>query len=141
MTKRRYGNDQLYGNFGNEQDDRSLSWTWVYEGLICRIWDKQWPGMVPLRRLYSPVENVHPFTANEEDADWWIKERQSTVEFTVGYVYRRDAQCPDGAVPLYQVIENERGLGRLLTISESERCSCVQLGASDEGIQCYVAPP
>ena len=95
--------------------------------------------MVPLRRLYCPPDNIHCFTANDEDANWWINEKKSNVEFTVGYVYRRDGPCPDGAAPLYLVHESR--LGRLLTISENERSSCVRLGAKSEGVQCYVAPP
>jgi hypothetical protein len=95
--------------------------------------------MVPLRRLWSSSHNIHVFTANNEDANWWIKEQASNEEFIVGFVYRRDGPCPDGAVPLYHVCEPK--LGRLLTISKGERASCLRLGGRDEGIQCYVSPP
>jgi len=95
--------------------------------------------MVPLHRLWSPVQKIHCFIANEDDENWWIKEQQAKVEFTVGYVYRRDGPCPDGAVPLYLLCGSK--LPRLLTISEGERASCVRLGAKDKGILCYVAPP
>jgi hypothetical protein len=139
MTRLEVGGDQLYGNFEKEKDGHCHSWIWKYDGPVCRIWENQGPGMVPLRRLYSPPKDVHCFIANDEDANWWMNEEQSRVEFTVGYVYRRDGPCPDGAVPLYMVYESK--LGRHLIISESERSSCVRLGAKDEGIQCYVAPP
>ena len=134
-----WGDDQLYGNYENENDGQCLSWVWKYEGLVCRIWENQAPGMVPLRRFYVPSDNYHCFIANDEDANYWIKNHEAQVEFTVGYVYRRDGPCPDGAVPLYLVCESK--LGRLMTIFEGERASCVLLGAKDEGIQGYVAPP
>lgn len=95
--------------------------------------------MVPLRRVYSPKLEAHVFLANNEDTDWWVKKEEGKVEFTVGYVYRGDSACPEGAVPLYSVYE--RRIGRLLTLSESERDSCLKLGATDLGINCYVAPP
>ena len=95
--------------------------------------------MVPLRRLYSPKLNTYVFFANDEASDWWIEKEQARVEFTVGYVYRHDAPCPEGAVPLYGVQDTR--IGRLLTLSESERDSCLQLGARSLEIQCYVAPP
>jgi hypothetical protein len=136
MTRHEGGVDQLYGQV---KDEKSLSWEWKYEGLACRIWEKQGPGMVPLRRLSASRPDVHCFFANEADADWWIKNRGAKVDLTVGYVYRRDGPCPEGAVPLYLLQESR--LGRLLTISEGERAACSRLGARDHGIQCYVAPP
>ena len=139
MTKHEWGDDHLYGNYENERDGHCPSWLWKFEGLICRIWEEQGRGMVPLQRLWVPSENIHLFIANDEDVNWWIKEKGAKVEFTVGYVYRRDGPCPDGAVPLHLVHESK--VGRVLTISEGERASCVRLGAKDEGIQCYVAPP
>ena len=95
--------------------------------------------MVPLRRLYSPKLHVWVFMASDEATDWWVEKEEAKVEFIVGYVYRNDGPCPEGAVPLYGVYEGR--IGRLLTLSESERDSCLQLGARDLGIQCYVAPP
>src|SRR5260370_2182749 len=76
MTRLEHG-DQLYGNYEHERDGHTPSWLWKYEGLICRIWSEQGPGMVPLRRLYSPPKNIHCFTANDEDANWWINNEQS----------------------------------------------------------------
>jgi hypothetical protein len=131
--------DQLYGNYENEKGGHSYSWVWEYEGFICRIWEKQGPGMVPLRRLYSSQDKIHRFIANDDDANSWCNNQQIHVQWTVGYVYRRDGPCPDGAVPLYLVHESK--LGHLLTISLGERSSCIRLGAKDKGIQCYVAPP
>ena len=95
--------------------------------------------MVPLRLLYSPKLQVWIFMASGQDTDWWVEKEGAKVEFIVGYVYRSDGPCPEGAVPFYGV--DERRIGRLLTLSESERDSCLRLGARDLGIQCYVAPP
>ena len=95
--------------------------------------------MVPLRRLYSPQLKTHGFIANDESTKWWIEQRKAIVEYTVGYVYRSDSPCPEGAVPLYGACEER--IGRFLTPSERERDLCVRLGATDLGIICYVAPP
>lgn len=95
--------------------------------------------MVPLRRLYSPKSQTYGFIANEESTNWWIEHKEARVEYTVGYVYRSDSPCPEGAVPLYGACEKR--IGRFFTLSERERDLCVRLGAMDLGIIGYVAPP
>ena len=95
--------------------------------------------MVPLRRLYSPKLKVHGFIASEEGTNWWLEKEEASIEFTVGYVYRSDCPCPEGAVPLYGVFEGR--IGRYLTLSASERDLCLRLGAKNLGLHCYVAPP
>ena len=131
--------DRLYGNFASENEGENCSSSWKYDGLVCRIWEKQESGMVPLRRIHSPKLNAHAFFANNEDIDSWVKKEQGREEFIVGYVYRRDCPCPEGAAPLYGVFE--RRIGRLLVLSESERDSFLKLDARNLGIVCYVAPP
>jgi len=95
--------------------------------------------MVPLRRLYSRQSQTHGFIANDESTKRWIEDSEASVEYTVGYVYRSDSPCPEGAIPLYGVCEER--IGRFFTISEHERDLCLRLGAMDLGIICYVAPP
>jgi hypothetical protein len=96
-------------------------------------------GMVPLRRLYSIKYYMHVFIAGDETTNWWVEKEEASIEFTVGYVYRSDGPCPEGGIALYGVYEKR--IGRFLTLSETEKDLCLQLGARDLGIQCYVAPP
>ena len=95
--------------------------------------------MVPLNHLYSSKCQAHVFIASDEDTDWWVEKEEARVECFMGYVYRSTSICPEGAVPLYGAYEKR--IGRFLTLSERERDLCVQLGARDLGIICYVAPP
>ena len=130
---------RLYGNFAKEQEGYSYNTLWVYGGLVCRIWEKQESGMVPLHRLKIPKVNNSVFLASDEAVAQWIEHKKATIEFIVGYVYRSDSPCPEGAVPLYNVYDAK--IGQCLTLSESERDLCVRLGARNLGIHCYVAPP
>ena len=130
---------RLYGNFANEKERYSYDAQWVYGGLVCRIWDKQESGMVPLRRLKLPRLNTPLFLTSDEATNQWVENENATVEFVVGYVYRSDSPCPEGAVPLYNV--HDAKIGQCLTLSESERDLCIRLGARNLGIHCYVAPP
>jgi len=95
--------------------------------------------MVPLLRVHSPKLNTHAFLSSDEATKWWVENEDATIEFTVGYVYRSDGPCPEGAVPLYGVFDGR--IGRFLTISESEKDLCQRLGAKNLGMLCYVAPP
>ena len=130
---------RIYGNFANEQGGHSYDSPWVYAGLVCRIWEKQESGMVPLRRLKIPKFQVPIFLISDEDIAQFVEKAKATIEFTVGYVYRHDNPCPEGAVPLYFV--NDVKIGHCFTISKSEKDLCVRLGARNMGIFCYVAPP
>ena len=130
---------RLYGNFANKKGGYSYDSTWMYGGLVCRIWEKQEPGMVPFRRIQPPSWGVPIFTASDEATTRWVLTHKATIEFTVGYVYRSDSPCPEGAVPLYYVQDPK--IGQCLTLSENEKDSCIRLGATNFGIHCYVAPP
>lgn len=130
---------RLYGNFANEREGYSYDAQWVYGGLVCRIWEKQEPGMVPLLRLKLPRLNTPLFLAGHEATNRWVEKEKATVEFVVGYVYGSDNPCPEGAVPLYHV--HHEKIGHCLTLSESERNLCIRLEAKNLGIHCYVAPP
>ncbi len=130
---------RIYGNFAHERDGYNYDALWVYGGLVCRIWEKQESGMVPFRRLHCPKYNAYIFLASDEATDRWVENEKATVEFAVGYVYRSDGPCPDGAVPLYCV--HDAKIGHCLTISESEKDLCIRLGAKNMGIHCYVVPP
>ena len=130
---------RIYGNFANERDGYNYDALWVHGGLVCRIWEKQESGMVPFRRLHCPNYNTPLFLASDEATNRWIENEKATVEFVVGYVYRSDSPCPEGAVPLYSMYDEK--IGHCLTISESEKDLCIRLGAKDRGIHCYVARP
>ena len=130
---------RIYGNFAKEQGGHSYDAPWVYGGLVCRIWEKQESGMVPLRRLKIPNVTAPIFLASDEAVAQWKENKKATIEFTVGFVYRSDSPCPKGAVPLYNV--HDPKIGQLLTLSESEKDLCIRLGAKNLGIHCYVAPP
>ena len=130
---------RIYGNFANEQGGYSYDAIWVYGGLVCRIWEKQESGMVPFRRLKIPVFSAPYFFAGDKDITQAVENMKGTIDFAVGYVYRSNNPCPEGAVPLYHVYDVK--IGQCLTVSESERDLCIRLGASNLGIHCYVAPP
>ena len=95
--------------------------------------------MVPLRRVKLPRFNTALLLASDEATNRWVENEKATVEFVVGYVYRSDSPCPEGAVPLYNV--HDAKIGQCLTLSESERDLCIRLGARDLGIHCYFAAP
>ena len=127
----------LYGNFAKERGGYSYDSTWVYKGLVCRIWEKRESGMVPLNRLR--VSDKPLFVASDECTNRWVEKENATIEFTVGYVYRSDSPCPAGALPLYSLYDPK--IGQCFTVSESEKDICIRFGAKDFGIHCYVAPP
>ena len=95
--------------------------------------------MVPLRRLHWPKFNADIFLASGEATTRFVENEKATLKFTVGYVYRSDSPCPEGALPLYSVYHVK--IGQCLTLSESEKDLCIRLGARNLGIECYVAPP
>lgn len=107
------------------------------EGIACRIWTAQQPRMVPLYRLWCTAV-THVFVTSQAGKDWWMREKGAADEGIVGYVYP-SADRLVGLVPLYCV--TAENWGRLLTVSDRERMACIRLGARDEGILCFVAPP
>jgi hypothetical protein len=132
---------RLYGNFTKERGGYSYESTWVYGGVVCHIWEEKHksPGMVPFNRLRIPKSGKLLFIASDECTERWIKDENATIEFTIGYVYRNDSPCPEGAVPLFSLYEPK--IGQVFTVSENEKDLCLRLGARDLGVQCYVAHP
>jgi hypothetical protein len=132
---------RIYGNFTKERGGYSYGSSLVYGGVVCHIWEEKHksPGMVAFNRLRFPKASRPAFVASDECTEQWVKDDNATIEFTIGYVYRSDSPCPEGAVPLFHLHESK--IGVVFTVSEREKDLCLRLGARDLGIECYVAPP
>ena len=99
--------------------------------------------MVPFRRVRVPKSEKSPektfLTASDECYERWAESEKATIEYIVGYVYRSDNPCPEGAVPLFSLFDSK--IGQVYTVSEREKDLCLRLGVQNLGVECYVAPP
>lgn len=133
--------DHFFTTSTAELDDACTNLGYSREGVACKLWTTQGPGMVPLYRFWNGTDHCYtqsPYEHKQDNLENGGEKPKWKFEEITGYILATRAE---GTVPFYRMFCSGSG-DHHYTVSEQERNLYISGGQwADEGFVGFVVPP